>query len=320
MLEENTTPEANPTQEPEITTSGPVPRPLDLAAGTAPQTSRTLPPRGSHRYLAGFMDDNHLAMYTAKVLGNLTASEKDEFKARHLRTRQAAGQLAPLAVDRVEEQLVPLDDRYASWIKEVEESAIFQRSFAPVPYAFRSVPICTLGTFQPFLKKLHYEIPDDEEGVLKVCLPKEFRSTADCQMNQAAGGVQLLFYGDDPDAELSIDTEPGGTVRLHVDARPNWVQVALCQGRLLVRNGYHRIASLFARGVDRVPALVVQIDDPFQVVPQGPWFSAPYLYGSQRPPLLTDFFNPELTLDVQQPDVRGVVEVRMNVAKFTLPR
>jgi hypothetical protein len=69
-----------------------------------------------------------------------------------------------------------------------------------------------------------------------------------------------------------------------------FIQVARFQGRLVLRDGYHRSYELLSRGITRVPAYVRDFDTtenlaPPGMLPQGTWLG-------DRPPLLRDYQTP----------------------------
>ena len=81
------------------------------------------------------------------------------------------------------------------------------------------------------------------------------------------------------------DGPPGLGFRVAVAA--SFIQVARFQGRLVLRDGYHRSYGLLSRGITRVPVYVRDFDTtenlaPAGMLPQGTWLG-------DRPPLLRDY-------------------------------
>ncbi len=72
------------------------------------------------------------------------------------------------------------------------------------------------------------------------------------------------------------------------------VNVLSTGGRMILKNGLHRLFALKSMGVSEVPAIVVFQNASEKIGD----FNLEYLLDSPRPPLLKDFFNPALTIEV----------------------
>ncbi len=128
----------------------------------------------------------------------------------------------------------------------------------------------------------------------------------------------MVFTTEDPSSLFAVSATPNGA-QLSLAPRGNWVQVVVVENRLVVRNGYHRIATLAARGCETVPAIVSFASKLSEVVPPGPgWFNPDYLLRLARPPLVTDFLNPALCADVRQPTPKRLFEVRIAVSEIPI--
>lgn len=314
--------ESNPeTTDPVLGTepnSASIPKAISVATGSGASTL-AVPERGSRRYLVGFMDRTHLAPQIASVVAAMTPAEQTDLWARHDAAQQAAKSLPVenLAIP----ELVAFANAEVTWAAEVEKSELFQRSFGAQKYQFAHVPIARLTCFQPFLKSLHTAISNDNESILQACLPREFSIRPETQVVQNPNGFRFLFYSDDPAPEFAVEAIKPGTIQLALKARPNWVQVAICNGRLVLRNGYHRVAALAARGQTTIPAIVVTMPNPAEIVPPSPdFFAAHYFFGLARPPMVADYFNPSIAFDFDLPEVRRIVEARLDLFDFALPR
>lgn len=97
------------------------------------------------------------------------------------------------------------------------------------------------------------------------------------------------------------------------------ISVALFGGRLIVVNGYHRLLALYESGHREAPVVLIQPRDQsdlsvLKVPPAGslPWFQLPLLT-AMRPPLLRDFANAEIALEVRMPKIKKVIDVQFQV-------
>ncbi len=95
-----------------------------------------------------------------------------------------------------------------------------------------------------------------------------------------------------------------------VAARPNLVVVLRHGGRLFLCGGYHRLYRLLQAGFAQVPCLVQDVPGLGPVARYGsPFFPEPVLM-APRPPLFTDFADPELGIIVPLRATRKVTRIR----------
>jgi hypothetical protein len=88
-----------------------------------------------------------------------------------------------------------------------------------------------------------------------------------------------------------------------------FVQVAHYKGRFFLRDGYHRAVSLLRAGITTIPCILIEAHS-FEEIGAEPkvMFGYETLFGD-RPPMLSDFFNESVSVDVLQPAIRKVVRV-----------
>lgn len=93
-----------------------------------------------------------------------------------------------------------------------------------------------------------------------------------------------------------------------VSVMPSFVQVARHHGRYVLRDGYHRAFGLLAQGITKAPAFVRD----FGVAPlglgQGLFGTDVYL--GERPPLLGDFLDDEVSAEVSLPAVQKMLVIQ----------
>jgi hypothetical protein len=149
--------------------------------------------------------------------------------------------------------------------------------------------------------------PSDLLALAKLALPAENT----CEMNICGNEVSRSWVISSADPNLRFlglapPTPP--TFGFGVGAAPSLIQVVRSQGRLLLRDGYHRCAGLSRRGIFKVPAMV--LDKPFsdQLVPLiPPGMLPPQAYLGDRPPTLADYFDEEVSCLVRRPRMRKAV-------------
>lgn len=90
---------------------------------------------------------------------------------------------------------------------------------------------------------------------------------------------------------------------------PSFVQVVLHRGRYLLRDGYHRSLGLLARGITRVPVFHREYSE-YENIGLGPGMLAAEQYLGDRPPLLADYLDDEVSAEVMLPASQKMVVVQ----------
>jgi hypothetical protein len=268
----------------------------------------------TQRLLAGFMDTNHVTLRTGPDVAPTLAAEH----ARSIEARTALPQAPPPAAS-----ITPLVAMELEYVQRVAATPLFQQTFAGAPggVGFGRVPIDALVAFQPWLNPHHRPPPTDAQEIVKWCIPESFALVSEKLLQPTTqGGVRIIFTSDDPLALFQAEQKPDG-ILLKAAPRPNWVQVTLVNGMLVLRNGYHRVAALHALGHMTVPAVITHAGALAEVVPTEPgFFGATYLEGLVRKPMVADFANPDLLVNAPHRETKRIIEVRLDVATFNIPK
>lgn len=113
-------------------------------------------------------------------------------------------------------------------------------------------------------------------------------------------------------------TAQGTEVKFIVAGNLSMLMVANHSGRLILRNGIHRAFLLATMGVKTVPCILVDEEGPIPNLPNiaYPTFTSTVL-AQPRPPLLVDFFDPELCLQV--PLLRTHKLIRISADETIIP-
>jgi hypothetical protein len=135
-------------------------------------------------------------------------------------------------------------------------------------------------------------------SALQLCFNPKHSSSFHVSLDQAQKSVSIV--GMHPALEVvslrcSQQAEDGPLlVSFLVAAPPNLVVVRRLHGRLFLCGGYHRVYRLLQAGFSQVPCLVQDVPGLGQIARYGSsLFQEPILTAS-RPPLFTDFADPEL--------------------------
>ncbi len=188
-----------------------------------------------------------------------------------------------------------IPDKHTEHLQKVRSAPMFQNLIGTGAYRFAMADLRDVIAVQPNVgleamgSKSFPTNPSGEETV-SLCLPD--RHAFELQVTIAQN--QVTFSGFDNNLNgVGIVQQAGGPPALLPGSRGNWVQVARCQGRLFLLNGYHRVVRLLEAGVSEIPCIVRDFALPEQMgFGQGRFFPLQYLMSASRPPLIRDFASP----------------------------
>jgi hypothetical protein len=112
-------------------------------------------------------------------------------------------------------------------------------------------------------------------------------------------------------------TAEGTEVKFIVGSNLSMMMVANRSGRLTLRNGIHRAFLLAKMGVQIAPCILIRETGPAQIVPTAYPTFTPSVLELPRPPLLYDFFDPELCLEA--PLLRTHKLIRISAEETMIP-
>lgn len=285
----------------------------NMAALPVGKPGMALPPRGQQRILAGFMPPDMFRGVAGPAVADWSASQRDELWARHAAAIQAAAALAPLTASRDVE--VPFELAEAQ--QTTFRSTNFQQSLTGGrPFRFSSVAVEHLGAFQGFVKD-GPGAPAAGVDLTDWCLPQAPKSDVRVEGQSNETGQRIVVSTSDPNVTLTPRLG-ADVVGLAIGRTPNWVQVAAVGGRYLLRDGHHRVAASVAAGHDRVPAIVVEYQNWQEAIaaPPGLWFTPDVMFGTPRPPLVADFLDSTLTLELPAPSRVRVYSIQFQISKM----
>jgi hypothetical protein len=223
----------------------------------------------------------------------------------------------------------------------VAADPIFQTAFAAVPSRLALVELDRLVVTQTTIHlaqvaRLTRRLgpTPSPEDVFRLCLPAD-HPTADVRVGRVGSDSVVFVSGsDDLRFQEAVVLAPGqlaghrpfgpvaGVVGLVVGFGSGYLNVVACEGRLVLNNGYHRAYALRELGVTHAPAVVQEVRraDELGAAGGAALRRNPDAYlRAPRPPVLKDYFDPELRRVVPLvPKVRHV-RVRFTIEEVDLP-
>jgi hypothetical protein len=239
-----------------------------------------------------------------------------------------------------EVEILDLDPAMRPLAKEVISDARFRRSFDTLPTRFAMVELDRLLVGHPYVSIHHTErlkarLDDSPtpDALFRFCLPLD-RSEAPVQMRKT-GPRSFQFWSASSDfrfqepALLRPDQINGfdasgpvsGIVGLMVGYSPNFLTVIESDNRLLLHNGHHRAYTLRDLGFTHAPCLVqtaTRWDELKLVAARTVREDPAFYFKAARPPLLKDFFDPNIRKVLRVQKITTVVEVSFDVNEYSL--
>ena len=224
----------------------------------------------------------------------------------------------------------------------VAADPIFRTAFAAIPTRIALVELDRLVVSQKTIHLAHVRrvrerlgADLDPERIFRTCLPAD-HPTPGVRVGRA-GPDSVAFVCESDDLRfmgpvvLAPDQVTGhratgpvaGVVGLVVGFGSGYLNVVACEGRLVLNNGYHRAYALRELGASHVPAVVQQVrrtDELGAAGGAGLRKDPEYYVRSTRPPVLKDYFDPELRKVVPLVPTARHVRVRFTVEEADLPR
>lgn len=273
-------------------------------AQSSPLTT-SMPARGMRRLVVGWW--NALPQIHGEVM-TFDAARAASMHAQHATAVKAASLLPPVPLVPQFSPLSPVED---AWVKHVTSTPAFLNAFGQQGWQVVRVPINQLVMWQATLDAPRDDAPSlsSDEEVIKAFMPEvaqklDYTTTLS---RDEQGGFHAMLTADDPNHDLDLSLEDGGAGGLRVRLRPrtNIVHAMVINNRLLVLNGYHRLARLAASGRTDAPLLVLETGHSAAgaLADRPGFFPLKLVLNAPRPPLIPDFLNTDVTIDVPKPEV-----------------
>ena len=234
-----------------------------------------------------------------------------------------------------------LGRHYEPLLLEFFKDPLVRPSFNSLPTDIALVPLDRLVVYQKhidvtFAEELRRELGDDpdEPRVFRACLGQD-RAVPQASWSSVGRGT---FVFVSPSADLrflgAAGLKPGqvtgwspagnvvGVVGNCAGFGTNFLNALFVNNRLILNNGSHRAYALRAAGVTHVPCVIQHVADRDELAFVGPEAVRrhPELYLEHpRPPMLKDYFDPELRLVMQAQRRVRQVTVRFQVEECFVP-
>jgi hypothetical protein len=237
-----------------------------------------------------------------------------------------------------EMQCHDLDPALAPLADAVVADARFCDAFDKLPTSIGMVELDRLVVYQPhvtrqFLNSLQAQLgPEpDAEALFRFCLPLG-RQEAPVRVRRA-GSKRFIFSCESSDfrflealllradrindfAKFGATSSVAGVV---IGFGSNFLNVLRSDNRFVLQNGYHRACALRALGVKYAPAAIQTVTrrDELAIAATHKVFdSAAFYFKAARPPLLKDFFDPQIRKVVPVRRTKTFIEVSFEVREF----
>jgi hypothetical protein len=254
----------------------------------------------------------------------LSEAEIEALKPKWTEAVTERSKLGPMPkVAEIRTEIPPQATSYLEHYLNSPAAAALGKNFGQITFAY--VPTNALVTPLVFidgeyLDGLKPELQSTGDAdVVKFCLPSvggvQVRTVTDIAMRSVIFLSSLKTLTVSP---ISVRQIPEGTeVRFVIGANISMVLVSMVGDRLIIRNGIHRAYLLALLGLKEIPCILVKEGAvPSLFTTAYPSF-IPQVLMLSRPPLLTDFANPQLTLEA--PLQRTNKMIRISAEETILP-
>ena len=237
-------------------------------------------------------------------------------------------------------ELRPLDPACRSLANDAMADPRYRYTYDTFPTSFMMVELDRLVVFQThvtrqFTDKLAAQLAPsvEPEALFRFCLPPEAADTP--VQTRKIGSERYAFTSESTDFrphkpvllrpdQICDHTTFGpmsGVVGLVVGFGSNFFTAIHCNDRLLLHNGYHRAYAMRAMGITHAPCIVQTVTrrDELEVAVKSVVADDPAFYfGSGRPPVLKDFFDPRIAKTFKVHKMLKMIEVSFSVRDFAV--
>jgi hypothetical protein len=285
------------------------------------------------RALFGFMSEQDAGNF---LNGLCVFQDQDEFESYKKKWAPAADSVSQLKL-RV---LSPVNQRelsplHSDYVKQLTENPGFRQIFR-TDFAVREVELERVIAFQrhidtEYAEELANKMASDDKYVMDSCLPLVFKQEVQVSFDQTVpgvtfssvspklqlGGLQIIGVGG-PEVTIGGQRVQQPGVIFLIGTQPNYVQVVEYESRYFLKNGYHRAYAALLSNRKQIPAVVYRAEDFATVGALNPAFFSRELLLSAAPPLLCDFLNEKIAVDVKLKPMRKILRARVD--DFFAPR
>lgn len=225
-------------------------------------------------------------------------------------------------------------------LRGLEENFLFKKTFGKLKHEFKMVELDKLVTFQVHvyldtIKKFKDEFSEnsDEGSLIDGCLSlkKEYPKIAETKADEktyifSSESMDLRYLGatvkplNQEELEHSFGGIPIKAFLVLLGYSTPRMNVLSVGKRHFLNNGLHRAFALHEKGIKYAPVVLQKLEKPLLEFPPV-YMNVTREFALQitRPPLLGDFFDPELTIDLKVKPIRKAIKVSVTTENLTIP-
>lgn len=233
----------------------------------------------------------------------------------------------------------PIDRKLAGMAKDLTSNDWFRNSFDNLPYSIELVELDKLVVSQIHVEAGYSHGIASQLGthpsaaeLFRFCLPIERELPPVAMKRLGSNHYQFTcpssdFREHDPmllrGADIAHLTLPGPAVALlgiSVGFGSNFMSGVRSGNRVLLQNGYHRAYALRSAGFTHawcVVEVVTRKDDLRLTATADVMADPEFYFAAKRPPILRDYFNPQIAKQLDVKPMDCVVEVEIKVRSST---
>lgn len=301
------------------------PRNTSLQPRTPVTTRAGHAPLSEHRRfgaLLGFLVKGEVdAIFKQQPFKTVGGEEPLEVWRRYERQRQALAR-APSG------QVAPLPSQLAAIEGEVRQRRTFKKYYeAAADYQFGIAPIDALLSPQwpvdlDYVDELASQLPErsSDEDQLRFALSEGSIH------EPIIGGNQVLFttsrrdlHADQIPEVRQVDSDEYEII-IRATSRPNYINIAILENRLLLTNGVHKVCALRQAGLSTCFCVFRRIDSVADsgINVQTSIFRDSVFKGT-RPAMVTDFLEPSTSTPLYIRSMNQILQIAVSVGTMTIP-
>jgi hypothetical protein len=236
-------------------------------------------------------------------------------------------------------EIKDLDSKFDYKVQEIRNDPYFKATFGSFITEFKLVEISKMIAFRgdvalDYVDKLK-SFPDklSDDIIFDTCLPmkKEHAPVSELKLS----GQQYIFTSENTEFRYlgasskevnqdDLNYSNGGIpikgILVLFGYSAMRVNAFLVKNKVFLSNGFHRIFALYSNGIRHVPIILQKVKNPDLAFPN-PFLGVPreYALNATRPPLVKDFFDTELTIDLKVKPLRKGVKLSIISEDIDIP-
>lgn len=129
------------------------------------------------------------------------------------------------------------------------------------------------------------------------------------EVTRDEGRETVTMQSTNPNLHLRVSKDAAAPIAVH--AGSPFFEVAQYADRWFLRDGYHRAYDLLTAGIVHLPAVIVRARTLAELGAVGAQFFSEKILLSRHPPLVSDFLDPQLTIQYESPSILKTLRITM---------